>query len=72
MPRIRPGEFLEMWIAIIIAGLIGLLAVWELWICEGAHLGRRAVVFLYDITARRYERIKCFDPEWESCDKKSV
>lgn len=55
-----------MWIAIIIAGLIGLLAVWELWICEGAHLGRRAVVFLYDITARRYERIKCFDPEWES------
>ena len=54
-----------MWIVLLIAGLIGLLAVWELWICEGAHLGRRAVVFLYDLTAKRYERIKRFDPAWE-------
>jgi len=54
-----------MWIVIIVVGLIGLLAVWELWICEGAHLGRRAVVFMYDLTARRYERIKQFDPAWE-------
>ncbi len=54
-----------MWIVIIVAGLIGVLAIWELWICEGAHLGRRAVVFLYDLTARRYERIKQFDPAWE-------
>jgi SAM-dependent methyltransferase len=54
-----------MWITILIAGLICLLAVWELWICEGAHLGRRAVVFMYDLTARRYERIKRFDPAWE-------
>ena len=54
-----------MWIVLLIAGLIGLIAVWELWICEGAHLGRRAVVFLYDLTARRYERIKRFDPAWE-------
>jgi SAM-dependent methyltransferase len=54
-----------MWIIILLAGLIGLLAVWELWICEAAHLGRRAVVFFYDLTARRYERIKRFDPAWE-------
>jgi len=54
-----------MWIAILVVGLAGLLAVWELWICEGAHLGRRAVVFFYDLTARRYERIKRFDPPWE-------
>jgi 2-polyprenyl-3-methyl-5-hydroxy-6-metoxy-1,4-benzoquinol methylase len=54
-----------MWIAFLAIGLIGLLAVWELWICEGAHLGRRAVVFFYDLTARRYERIKRFDPPWE-------
>ena len=54
-----------MWIAILIAGLIVLLAIWELLICEGAHLGRRAVVFLYDLTARRFERIKQFDPAWE-------
>lgn len=54
-----------MWIAIVTAGLIALLAVWQLWICEGAHLGRRAVVFLYDLTARRYEAIKRFDLPWE-------
>ena len=54
-----------MWIVILVAGLIGLLAIWELLICEGAHLGRRAVVFLYDLTASRFERIKQFDPTWE-------
>ena len=54
-----------MWIVIIAAGLIALLAVWQLWICEGAHLGRRAVVFMYDLTARRYEAIKRFDLAWE-------
>ncbi len=46
------------------AALIGLLA-WELWICEGAHFGRRFVVWLYDLAARRYDGIKHFDPDWE-------
>jgi ubiquinone/menaquinone biosynthesis C-methylase UbiE len=41
------------------------LLTWELWICEGAHLGRRFVVWLYDISARRYDDIKRFDPDWE-------
>ncbi len=45
--------------------LIILLLVWELWICEGAHLGRRTVVWLYDIAATRYDGIKHFDTEWE-------
>jgi 2-polyprenyl-3-methyl-5-hydroxy-6-metoxy-1,4-benzoquinol methylase len=54
-----------MWIVILVAALICFLAVWEFWICEGAHLGRRAVVFLYDLTAKRYEHIKRFDPAWE-------
>ena len=45
--------------------VIILLLVWELWICEGAHMGRRIVVWLYDIAATRYDRIKQFDPEWE-------
>lgn len=45
--------------------MVGLLA-WELWICEGAHFGRRFVVWLYDLAARRYDRIKRFDPDWES------
>ena len=42
-----------------------LLLVWELWMCEGAHLGRRIVVWLYDIAATRYDGIKQFDTEWE-------
>lgn len=54
-----------MWIGIIAAALLGALAAWELWICEGAHLGRRFVVWLYDLTATRYERIKQFDRDWE-------
>jgi ubiquinone/menaquinone biosynthesis C-methylase UbiE len=45
--------------------VIILLLVWELWICEGAHLGRRIVVWLYDIAANRYDGIKQFDAEWE-------
>ena len=41
------------------------LAGWEIFVCEGAHLGRRFVVWLYDLTAERYERIKEFDFDWE-------
>jgi ubiquinone/menaquinone biosynthesis C-methylase UbiE len=52
-------------IPIMAAVLVGLLGLWELWICEGAHLGRRFVVWLYDLTATRYERIKQFDRDWE-------
>jgi ubiquinone/menaquinone biosynthesis C-methylase UbiE len=54
-----------MWIAILTAALLGLLAYWELSICEGAHLGRRFVVWIYDLAALRFERIKEFDPDWE-------
>jgi ubiquinone/menaquinone biosynthesis C-methylase UbiE len=41
------------------------LAYWELWICEGTHLGQRFVVWLYDLVAARYEDIKQFDTLWE-------
>ncbi len=47
------------------ATLVVALIAWELWICEGAHLGRRFVVWLYDMAARRYDRIKRFDFDWE-------
>jgi len=48
-------------------GLIMLtLAIWELVVCEGAHLGPRVVIPLYDLTAHRYDGIKNFDWEWES------
>lgn len=54
-----------MWaLGFFMAALI-LAAIWELWICEGAHLGQRIVVWLYDVTAPYYEGIKQFDPDWE-------
>lgn len=34
--------------------------------CEGAHLGRRFVVWLYGLSSRRYNRIKAFDLDWET------
>ncbi len=46
--------------------LVGGLLYWELVIAEGAHLGPRVVVGLYDLIAHRYERIKNFDPEVEA------
>jgi ubiquinone/menaquinone biosynthesis C-methylase UbiE len=54
-----------MLIAIALFVVIVLLAAWELWICEGTHLGRRFVVWMYDVAAGRYEGIKRFDPDWE-------
>jgi SAM-dependent methyltransferase len=54
-----------MWIALAVAAVLLLLAVWELYFCEGAHLGRRSVVWTYDLAANRYDGIKRFDPDWE-------
>ncbi|MBN2556703.1 MAG: class I SAM-dependent methyltransferase [Anaerolineales bacterium] len=45
--------------------LLASVLVWELYICEGAHFGPRFVVWLYDLTARRYDKIKQFDADWE-------
>ena len=50
---------------ILLIPIVILLLAWELWICEGAHLGRRLVVWLYDIAATRYDGIKQFDHDWE-------
>jgi len=54
-----------MWAFIPLLLLVVGIAYWEIWVCEGAHLGRRFVIWLYDIAAVRYERIKQFDPMWE-------
>lgn len=40
----------------------GLLLYWLLVSTEGVFLGRRVVVWLYDITAHRYDRIKQYVP----------
>ncbi len=53
-----------MWITAASLLVLALL-IWELWICEGAHLGKHFVVWLYDLAAKRYDRIKKFDADWE-------
>ncbi|MEZ4517325.1 MAG: class I SAM-dependent methyltransferase [Chloroflexota bacterium] len=56
-------------IAAIVAGLVlalFLLARWLLITTEGVFLGRRVVVWLYDLAAHRYDDIKQFDPDSES------
>lgn len=51
---------------LILSGLFVLaLLIWELYIAEGAHLGREFVVWMYDLAATRYEGIKKFDRDWE-------
>lgn len=55
-----------MWYALAAILVIVLAAIWELYVCEGAHLGRRTVVWTYNLAARRYEHIKQFDLAWET------
>ncbi len=54
-----------MWIALAVVVVVIVLLVWELYFCEGAHLGRRSVIWTYDLAAHRYDGIKRFDPDWE-------
>jgi ubiquinone/menaquinone biosynthesis C-methylase UbiE len=54
-----------MWLILAGGALLVALAIWEFWICEGAHLGPHFVVWLYDLAAGRYDKIKHFDPDWE-------
>lgn len=43
------------------AAAVWLLLYWLLVITEGAYLGRRLVVWLYDLTAYQYDKIKAYD-----------
>jgi ubiquinone/menaquinone biosynthesis C-methylase UbiE len=52
------------WLSLLLL-IAALLIIWEIWICEGAHLGRRFVIWLYDLAAGRYDGIKSFDFDWE-------
>jgi ubiquinone/menaquinone biosynthesis C-methylase UbiE len=51
-------------LAVILISL-GLFLYWTLVISEGAYFGARFVAWLYDLSARRYDRIKEFDDEEE-------
>ena len=51
-----------IWAVVIGAAIfVGLVVYWLLVWTEGVYLGRRAVVWMYDITAHRYDGIKQFD-----------
>ena len=54
-------------LALAALGLIALggLLYWQLSIAEGAYLGRRVVIWLYDRFASRYEAVKAYDAAWE-------
>lgn len=45
--------------------LLGAVFYWLLITTEGAYLGRRVVVWLYDLTAKEYDGIKAYDPRDE-------
>lgn len=45
--------------------LLGLILYWQLIIAEGAYLGRRMVAWLYNRSARIYDNIKQYNPEYE-------
>ena len=47
-------------------GLLAAILYWLLVITEGVFLGRRVVVWLYDITAYKYDRVKQFEPDAEA------
>ncbi len=52
-------------LGVLLLAALGLLLYWLLVVTEGVYLGRRVVVWLYDVTADRYDGIKQFDPEAE-------
>ncbi|GMQ79303.1 MAG: hypothetical protein BMS9Abin02_1878 [Anaerolineae bacterium] len=54
-----------LFLTISIILLLSAIIYWLLVTTEGAFLGRRTVVWLYDITAHRYDKIKQFDSEDE-------
>ncbi|NJL96142.1 MAG: class I SAM-dependent methyltransferase [Anaerolineae bacterium] len=51
-------------LALLQTAVFGLLW-WLIVSTEGVYLGQRAVIWLYDLFALRYERIKGFDPVLE-------
>ncbi len=53
-----------LWLVLALALLAGLL-YWLLVITEGVYLGRRFVVWMYDLTAHKYDGIKGYDAEAE-------
>lgn len=54
------------WLTILLSLLLlGAFLYWLLITTEGVYLGRRVVVWLYDLTAKQYDEIKAYDPHDE-------
>lgn len=52
-------------IAVLVIGAVVWLAWWLLFESEGVYLGRRVVIWLYDVYAGRYDEIKRYHPPYE-------
>ena len=52
-------------LGLIVVLLVGAMLYWLLVVTEGVYLGRRLVVWMYDLTAHRYDGIKQFDEDAE-------
>jgi len=56
-----------IWVVVSVSALlIGLLLYYLLVVTEGVFLGRRVVVWLYDLTAYKYDDLKMVEPEFET------
>ena len=56
-----------VWIALVVSlALLGIFLYWLLVTTEGVFLGRRVVIWLYDLTAYRYDSIKEFNVDDDS------
>jgi ubiquinone/menaquinone biosynthesis C-methylase UbiE len=53
-------------VGVVIIALLGVLLYWQLVVAEGAYLGRRVVTWLYDRYAPRYDRVKQFQPAFDT------
>lgn len=59
---------MDKWtLVLIIVGFISILILlyWQLIATEGTFLGAKIVALMYNLVARRYDGIKCFDPAVE-------
>jgi SAM-dependent methyltransferase len=54
-----------IWFILIGVLILGLALYWLLVSTEGVYIGSRAVVWMYDITAHKYDGIKQFDDDHE-------
>jgi ubiquinone/menaquinone biosynthesis C-methylase UbiE len=58
-------NYMTLLIILTVIATIGLILYWQLVIAEGAYLGVRAVIWLYDLTAKKYNAIKEYEDEFE-------